>query len=74
MCAEDGIAVRHLATGIAAALWYENEGDEQSVEMRKAIATKGLDKYVVELTGFEEGGDVHKQILKSYTELEAWKK
>ncbi|KAJ7918623.1 mannitol dehydrogenase domain-containing protein [Mycena leptocephala] len=43
MCAEDGIAVRHLATGIAAALWYENEGDEQSVEMRKAIATKGLD-------------------------------
>ncbi|KAJ7314385.1 mannitol-1-phosphate 5-dehydrogenase [Mycena albidolilacea] len=69
MCAEAGIPVKHLATGIAAALWYENEEDEQSVEMRKAIADKGLEKYVVELTGFEEGSDVHKQILKSYAEL-----
>ncbi|KAJ6582032.1 mannitol dehydrogenase domain-containing protein [Mycena capillaripes] len=74
MCTEYGIAVRHLATGIAAALWYDNEEDEQSVEMRKAIAEKGLEKYVVELTGFEEGSDIHKQILKSYTELEGWKK
>ncbi|KAJ6481198.1 mannitol-1-phosphate 5-dehydrogenase [Mycena vitilis] len=73
MCTEYGIEVRHLANGIAAALWYENEEDEQSVEMRKAIADKGLDKYVAELTAFEEGSDVHKQILKSYTELESWK-
>jgi mannitol-1-phosphate 5-dehydrogenase len=69
MCAEAGIPVKHLATGIAAALLYENEDDEQSVEMRKAIADKGLEKYIVELTGFEEGSDVHKQILKSYAEL-----
>ncbi|KAJ6480863.1 mannitol-1-phosphate 5-dehydrogenase [Mycena sanguinolenta] len=70
MCVEYDIPVRHLATGIAAALSYENEEDEQSVEMRKAITEKGLDKYVVELTGFEEGSDVHKEILKSYKELE----
>ncbi|KAJ7148390.1 mannitol-1-phosphate 5-dehydrogenase [Mycena crocata] len=74
MCVEYGITVRHLATGIGAALWYENKDDEQSVEMRKAIAEKGVDKYVVELTGFEEGSDVHKQILKSYGDLEGWKK
>ncbi|KAF7356232.1 Mannitol dehydrogenase domain-containing protein [Mycena venus] len=74
MCAEYGITVRHLAMGIAAALWYDNKEDEQSVEMRKAIEEKGLDKYVVELTGFEEDSEVHKRILKSYTELKGWKK
>ncbi|KAJ7289219.1 mannitol-1-phosphate 5-dehydrogenase [Mycena rebaudengoi] len=74
MCTEFGIEVHHLAAGIAAALWYENGGDEQSVEMRKAIGEKGIDKYVVELTGFEAGSDVHTKILKSYAELEKWKK
>ncbi|KAF8217034.1 mannitol dehydrogenase domain-containing protein [Mycena galopus ATCC 62051] len=74
MCGEYDIPVRHLATGIAAALLYENKEDEQSVEMRKAIAEKGLGKYVIELTGFEEGSGVHQQILKSYTELESTKK
>ncbi|KAJ7196998.1 mannitol-1-phosphate 5-dehydrogenase [Mycena pura] len=74
MCTEYGVAVRHLATGIAAALWYDNTEDEQSVEMRRAVAEKGLEKYVVELTGFEEGSDVHQHILKSYKELEGWKK
>ncbi|KAJ7250462.1 mannitol dehydrogenase domain-containing protein [Mycena haematopus] len=74
MCVEYDIPVRHLATGIAAALSYENKDDDQSVEMHKAIAEKGLDKYVVELTGFEEGSDVHKEILKSHTELKGWKK
>ncbi|KAJ7145211.1 mannitol-1-phosphate 5-dehydrogenase [Mycena crocata] len=74
MCIEYGVAVRHLATGIAAALWYENEDDEQSMEIRKAIAVKGADKYVAELTGFEEGSEVHRQILKSYGDLEDWKK
>ncbi|KAJ7117477.1 mannitol dehydrogenase C-terminal domain-containing protein [Mycena epipterygia] len=74
MCTEYGIGVRHLATGIAAALWYENEEDEQSVEMRKAIKDKGLEQYVAELTGFEDSSDAHTHIIKSYKELEGWKK
>ncbi|KAJ7181051.1 mannitol-1-phosphate 5-dehydrogenase [Mycena filopes] len=74
MCVEYDIPVRHLARGIAAALLYENEEDEQSVEMRKAIADKGLDKYVIELTGFEADSDVHKHVLESYAELDGQKK
>ncbi|KAJ6482037.1 mannitol-1-phosphate 5-dehydrogenase [Mycena vitilis] len=73
MCTEQGVAVHYLAKGIAAALLYENKDDEQSVEMRQAITEKGLGKYVTELTAFEEDSDVHKGILKSYTELEGWK-
>ncbi|KAJ7742841.1 mannitol-1-phosphate 5-dehydrogenase [Mycena metata] len=74
MCVEYGIEVRHLPRGIAAALLYHNEEDEQSVEMRTAIEEKGLEQYVVELTGFEEGSDVHKEILKAYAELDRQKK
>ncbi|KAJ7289225.1 mannitol dehydrogenase domain-containing protein [Mycena rebaudengoi] len=74
MCMDYGIEVTHLATGIGAALWYENHDDTQSTEMREAIAKKGIEKYVVELTGFEEGSDVHAKILQSYSDLEKWKK
>jgi len=74
MCIEYGIGVPHLAIGIAAALHYENEEDEQSVEMRKAIAEKGLEQYVVELTGLVDGSEPHKQISEAYRKLEGWKK
>ncbi|KAJ7020627.1 mannitol dehydrogenase domain-containing protein [Mycena alexandri] len=74
MCTEYNISMRHLPRGIAAALLYHNEEDEQSVEMRKAIEEKGLEKYIVELTGFEDGSDIHKEILKSYAELNGSKK
>ncbi|KAJ7749298.1 mannitol dehydrogenase domain-containing protein [Mycena maculata] len=69
MCVEYDIPVHNLAKGIAAALLYRNDDDEQSVEMRNAINDKGIHKYVVELTGFEEGSDVHAHILQSYNEL-----
>ncbi|KAJ6601299.1 mannitol dehydrogenase domain-containing protein [Mycena vulgaris] len=74
MCVEYDIPVHHLATGIAAALRYDNEKDEQSVEMRKDIAEKGIGKYVTELSGFDDDSDVHKHILKAYEDLEGWKK
>ncbi|KAJ6620662.1 mannitol-1-phosphate 5-dehydrogenase [Mycena sp. CBHHK59/15] len=74
MCTEFGVEVHHLATGIAAALWYENDEDEQSREMRRAIEEKGVAVYVVELTGFEDGSDVHEKIVKSYKDLGRWKK
>ncbi|KAJ7625651.1 mannitol dehydrogenase domain-containing protein, partial [Roridomyces roridus] len=70
MCVEHDIPVHHLATGIAAALLYRNDEDEQSVEMCKAIEEKGLGAYVGELTGFEEGSDVHKRIVEEYERLQ----
>ncbi|KAJ7453150.1 mannitol dehydrogenase domain-containing protein [Mycena latifolia] len=73
MCAEYGIPTPNLATGIAAALRYDDKEDEESVKMRKAIGEKGLGPYVAELTAFEEGGEVHTLILEKYEELGGWK-
>ncbi|KAJ7638699.1 mannitol-1-phosphate 5-dehydrogenase [Roridomyces roridus] len=69
MCVELGIPVRHLATGIAAALLYHNEDDPQSIEMRNAIESKGVGQFVTEQTGFEADSDVHTHIIRAYTEL-----
>ncbi|KAJ7069257.1 mannitol-1-phosphate 5-dehydrogenase [Mycena amicta] len=73
MCVEYGLGVRHLAMGIAAALHYEEEDDEQSKEMRKGIEDKGLEAYVAELTGFDKGSEPLKQIVEAYARLEEWK-
>ncbi|KAJ7691791.1 mannitol dehydrogenase C-terminal domain-containing protein [Mycena rosella] len=74
MCTEYGIPVHHLARGMAAALLYDNAKDEQSVEMCKAIKERGLAPYFAELTGFEEGSEVHGRVLEEYKELEGWKR
>ncbi|KAJ7087620.1 mannitol-1-phosphate 5-dehydrogenase [Mycena belliarum] len=73
MCTEYGIRVPHLATAIAAALWYDDPADEDSVAMRGAIGEKGVGPYVAELTGFEDGHEVHILIVEKYKELEGWK-
>ncbi|KAJ7097065.1 mannitol dehydrogenase domain-containing protein [Mycena belliarum] len=73
MCVEYGIAVPHLAMGTAAALWYDNPDDEQSVQMRGAIAENGVDVYMAALTGLDEGGEAYRLILRAYAELQGWR-
>ncbi|KAJ7066308.1 mannitol dehydrogenase domain-containing protein [Mycena amicta] len=75
LCVKYGVVpTRHLAMGIAAALRYANDDDEQSVEMRKALQDKGLEVYVAELTGFEKDGEPCRSVLDAYKELDGWVK
>ncbi|KAF7309222.1 Mannitol dehydrogenase domain-containing protein [Mycena kentingensis (nom. inval.)] len=71
LCLELDIPIPNLARGIAAALLYVNDEDEQSVEMRKGMEDKGLEMYVVELTDFEPGGEACRLVLDAYKGLEA---
>ncbi|KAF7308224.1 Mannitol dehydrogenase domain-containing protein [Mycena chlorophos] len=66
------VPLPNLAMGIAAALHYANDEDEQSVEMRKKLEEMGVEGYVVELTGFEQGGDACKGIVEAYEKLRKW--
>ncbi|KAK7024930.1 mannitol dehydrogenase domain-containing protein [Favolaschia claudopus] len=76
MCVEYGIDVRFLATGIAAALCYENDEDEDTTKIKQAVSDKGVEGYITELTEFGKGGEgevVFERIVQSYNELKGAK-
>jgi len=70
---EYDLSVDNLAHGVAAAMLYKNEEDEQAVELNKKVADLGIEKAVAEVTGFEEGSKEFGKIMKAYQELKKWK-
>lgn len=56
--------VDHLALGIAAALLYDYEEDEQAVELQKTRQQKGLEKTILLYTGLDETSPLVKLIME----------
>jgi len=68
-----GLPIDNLARGIAAAMLYENAEDTQAVEVREKVDRLGLDKAVVEITGFNVGSEEYRLVWEAYHELEVLK-
>ncbi|KAF8585323.1 mannitol dehydrogenase domain-containing protein [Ramaria rubella] len=71
MAREYGLPVDNLARGIAAAFLFQNGEDEQAVELQKKISRLGIERAVVEVTGFEDGSEEYAQVVGAYHELRA---
>ena len=52
---ETGITPTHLATGIAAALLYDNPDDPQAVELSNSISENGVDRVLDEVCNIKSG-------------------
>lgn len=69
MAREFGLPVDNLLKGIAAALWYDNPEDNQSVDVRSRINQGGLEILVNEVLGFKPESDDSKAVIAAYEEL-----
>ncbi|KAI0328859.1 mannitol dehydrogenase domain-containing protein [Cubamyces sp. BRFM 1775] len=74
MAREYKLPIDNLAKGIAAAFLYEVPDDKQSVDLQKKIQEQGIEKAVVEITGFSEGSEEHRKILDAYRALQKTQK
>ncbi|KAL1742811.1 mannitol dehydrogenase C-terminal domain-containing protein [Schizophyllum fasciatum] len=69
MCRKMGLSRNHLLRGIAAALAYQNEEDDQAKELQSRIAQDGPEKVAVDVLGVDkDDGDVA-TVLAAYKEL-----
>ncbi|KAH9012231.1 mannitol dehydrogenase domain-containing protein [Lactarius deliciosus] len=73
MAREYGLPVDHLARGIAAAFLFDLKDDPQSVELIGKVDEVGIERAVVEYTGFEAGSDVYGKIVEAYLQLKELK-
>ena len=51
---EYDLPVDHLIIGIAAALHFDDESDQQAVELQRKISDRGLEKTIEEVTGIKD--------------------
>lgn len=65
---ELGLPFDNLLKGIAAAMWYDNSDDKQSVELRSRIKDEGLEKVVEDVLGFAAGSSESKAVVAAYEE------
>ena len=65
-----GLPVDNLVQGIVAAFMFDTAEDEQSVELQQKIKSLGIAKAAAEITGLEEGSEVHKKIVDAYQALQ----
>jgi mannitol-1-phosphate/altronate dehydrogenase len=72
MCIENGIEIKYLSIGIAAALHYADDNDEESRRLQYDIKEKGLDSVIEDVAGFEKGGKENQGILQAFKDLETW--
>ena len=70
LCKDYGLPNKELCRGIAAAMWYENVGDPQSIELRNRIKRDGVEQVAMELTGWKEGDTEIGYITWNYEDLE----
>ncbi|TGZ78449.1 hypothetical protein EX30DRAFT_343172 [Ascodesmis nigricans] len=71
MAKEFGLPFDNLLKSIAAALWYENEEDKQSVEIRSRIQKGEIEDLVEDVLGFEKGSEDARHVLEAYKEMES---
>ena len=63
---EYGLSVDSLVQGIVAAFVFDTAEDEQSVELQQKVKSLGIVKAATEITGLEEGSEVHKKVVDTY--------
>ena len=63
------LPIDNLAKGVAAAFLYDNPEDGESVDLEQQVETRGIEKAVADVTGFEEGSKEHAKILDAYHSL-----
>lgn len=73
MAREFGLETNNLLKAIAAAMWYDNSNDPQSVEMREKIHVLGLDGFIEEVLGWGEGSEEAGLVKETYEEICKWK-
>lgn len=69
-----GLPVDNLLRGIAAAFLFENEEDEEAVALQKLMGDPGMERTLVEITGFQEGSWQYAKIMEAYCELDERRK
>ncbi|KAL1659911.1 mannitol dehydrogenase C-terminal domain-containing protein [Schizophyllum commune] len=69
MCRQMGLNRGHLLRGIAAALAYKNDDDEQAKELQNRIAQDGPEKVVVDILGVDKDDEDVVTVLDAYREL-----
>jgi len=70
MAKELGLPFDNLLKAIAAALWYDNPEDKQSVEIRKKIEDGHLEDLIQDVLGWKKGTEDSKHVLEAYHEME----
>lgn len=68
-CEVYGLDNQHLLKGVAYALKYYDSNDEQSVEIRNAIETQGIENAITKYTGVEEDSRMHHIIYEEYKKI-----
>jgi mannitol-1-phosphate 5-dehydrogenase len=71
MAIEYGMPVKNLLVGIAAALLYDAQDDPQAKELQQKITDEGIEKTVLDLTGFKADGPEVKGVQEAYQRLKA---
>lgn len=69
-----GLPTKHIAIGIAAALMYRNDDDEQAVELKNVEEADGVGGAVEKILGMKNGSDEFKEITDAHNALEGRKK
>ncbi|KAF7770433.1 hypothetical protein Agabi119p4_6407 [Agaricus bisporus var. burnettii] len=64
-----GLRTEHLAVGIAAALMYRNDEDDQAVELKDTEEKFGIEETVVKILSLPKGGDHYNEVMHAYGTL-----
>jgi mannitol-1-phosphate/altronate dehydrogenase len=64
-----GLPMDNLLKGIAAALLFKAEDDEESKELQKRVKSAGIQRVIAEIMGFEDGSQEQASILAAYHSL-----
>ncbi|WP_124726757.1 mannitol-1-phosphate 5-dehydrogenase [Staphylospora marina] len=71
---EHGMVPEHLSVGIAAALLFDHEEDEEAMRIRTLRAEKGLYKTIRQVTGVQPDSPLFARIIENVEKLESMKK
>ena len=68
-CEKYGLDNQHLLKGVAHALKFHNDEDEQAVELQAFIAENGVEAAIIKYTGAEPDSRMFRVILDEYNKL-----
>lgn len=66
LCEKYGLENKWLLRGVACAMHFENEEDQQAVELQNYITKHGIEDAIVKYTGVEKNGRMFCEILEEY--------
>ncbi|MBO4345894.1 MAG: hypothetical protein J5833_09055, partial [Victivallales bacterium] len=69
LAVKHGIKPVHLAWGIAAALFFNPEGDPSAQQLQDMVMAKGVEGALVDVAGFKPGSMLSSLVLDAYAKL-----